>query len=96
MIGLSAFGCYDIGIPKGGEMVVAFHASMVWKRNFTQSFTIYATRDLVINARTGDHGPFLIDQARKKLSGMDINDEVTGVSVFNVSEKQQLITHAHS
>ncbi|CAG5179600.1 uncharacterized protein ALTATR162_LOCUS9367 [Alternaria atra] len=37
-----------------------------------------ATRDLVINARTGDHGPFLIDEARKKLSGMDINIEVMG------------------
>jgi hypothetical protein len=37
-----------------------------------------ATRDLVINARTGDHGTFLIDGARKKLSGMNINIEVMG------------------
>lgn len=37
-----------------------------------------AIRDLVINARTGDYGPFLIKQARKKLLGMDINIKVMG------------------
>ncbi|EUC33674.1 hypothetical protein COCCADRAFT_36522 [Bipolaris zeicola 26-R-13] len=39
-----------------------------------------ATRDLVIKARTGDHGPFLIEKARQKLPNMDINIEVIGAS----------------
>jgi hypothetical protein len=37
-----------------------------------------ATRDLVIEARTGDHGSYLIDAAKKGLPDMDTKIEDMG------------------
>jgi hypothetical protein len=37
-----------------------------------------ATRDLVIDARTGDHGPYLIDEVKEHLTDMDIKIEDLG------------------
>lgn len=45
---------------------------------------IDATRDLVIKARTGDHGPFLIENAKKDLPDMKIELENLGVFDANV------------